>query len=123
MTETTILINEWCKANNEPFVTRSAVDTCEKSLNPLRTKTGKRPQGSKDRNSTWAKCRHRWVAQLLIRMGRGDEVNLNDFIDAKTQEVEECFNIDNLTQIHLAAVAWWDVSCYVLCLFYCYAAD
>jgi hypothetical protein len=64
--ETTFLINIYCIENDLLTVTRSAVMACEQRMEKVVTSIAKRPQGSLDKNSTWAKCRHRWVAQLLI---------------------------------------------------------
>ena len=106
--ETMILINKWCRKNGRELVTRSAVYSCEKRLDPKRSKTGKRPQGSLDENSKWAQCRFRWVAQLLIRLGHVDKVDLNEFLDEETKELPDCFDADMMEKISLAAIAWWD---------------
>ena len=38
----------------------------------------KRPQGNTDANSNWAKARHRFVVQMLVRLG--DDPDLDEFL-------------------------------------------
>ena len=60
--ETTMVINVYCIEKILPTVTRSAVVSCEKRMVKEILPIIKRPQGSLDKNSTWAKCRYRWAA-------------------------------------------------------------
>lgn len=112
-TETTMLINKWCVENDRATVRRSAVRSCEQRLNPTVTRSGKRPQGSLDPTSTWAICRFRWVTQLLIRLGKSDQVDLNALRD-ENGKLPPCFDESELDPIALSAIGWWDVSC---CMF------
>lgn len=113
LTETTMLINKWCIENGRATVRRSAVRSCEQRLNPIKTTSGKRPQGSLDPTSTWAICRFRWVAQLLIRLGKSDQVDLDAFRN-ESGDLPPCFDESELEPIALDAIGWWDVSC---CMF------
>ena len=105
--ETTFLINIYCIENDLLTVTRSAVVSCEQRMGKVVTSIAKRPQGSLDKNSTWAKCRHRWVAQLLIRLGR--PIDLDPFLEeANNFQVPPCFDCSCLTPLDMCAIGWWD---------------
>ena len=68
-TKTTLLINRQCLQDGRPTVTRSAVRTCEFNMVREVNLIEKRPQGNKDAGSNWAKARHRFVVQMLARLG------------------------------------------------------
>ena len=65
----------------------------------------RRPQGNKDVNSTWAKCRYRWVTQLLVRFGL--KPDLADFLDIDGA-VPDRFKYDKLKSLNIEGIAWWD---------------
>ena len=58
-TETTMLVNRWCHRNGHESVTRSAVRTCKMKMVKQITTIQKRPQGTNDKDSTWARARYR----------------------------------------------------------------
>ena len=68
-TKTTLLINRQCLQDGRPTVTRSAVRICEMNMVREVDAIEKRPQGNKDADSNWAKARHRFVVQMLVRAG------------------------------------------------------
>jgi hypothetical protein len=81
--------------------------SCEQRKEKVVTSIAKRPQGSLDKNTTWAKCRHPWVAQLLIRLGC--TINLDPFLEeANNFQVPPCFNRSCLTPLDMCAIGWWD---------------
>jgi hypothetical protein len=67
--QTTLMINMYCKKNNLRTVRRSAVVSCEKRMTRMVVPVTKRPQGSLDKKSNWARARYGWVTQLLVRIG------------------------------------------------------
>eukprot|EP00956_Cyclotella_meneghiniana_P020465 scaffold36269_cov40-Cyclotella_meneghiniana.AAC.2 len=122
-TETTMMINRYCYENGLETVTRSAVVTMEGLMKPKYIPIKKRPQGSDDVNSTWAKCRYRFVTQLLIRMGYHNASYLDEDeikegavdLDALTREfpdenggLPDFFNPVELPPLDLDAIGWWD---------------
>ena len=78
-TETTYLINIECIKNGRTEVSRSGVRTCEANMLREVLSIERRPQGNKDIDSKWAKCRYRWVTQLLVRLGL--KPDLVDFLN------------------------------------------
>jgi hypothetical protein len=114
-TETTMLVNRWCHRNGHESVTRSAVRTCEMKMVKQITTIQKRPQGTNDKDSTWARARYRWVTQILIRLGLHDHAeNVQegavklDLLKNADNELPDYFNPYELTSLHLRAIAWWD---------------
>jgi hypothetical protein len=67
--QTTLMINMYCKKNKLRTVRRSAIVACEKRMTRMIVPVTKRPQGSLDKKSNWARARYGWVTQLLIRFG------------------------------------------------------
>ena len=113
--KTTFLINIYCIENDLLTVTRSAIVLCEQRMEKVVTSIAKRPQGSLDKNSTWAKCRHCWVAQLLIHLGR--PINLDPFLEeANNFQVPPCFDRSCLPLLGMCAIGWWDET-YKKCFF------
>ncbi len=53
--KTTFLINIYCVENDLLTIIRSAVVSCEQRMEKVVTSIAKRPQGSLDKNTTWAK--------------------------------------------------------------------
>ena len=114
-----MMINRYCYENGLETVTRSAVVTMEGLMKPKYVPIKKRPQGSDDINSTWAKCRYRFVTQILIRMGYHNASYLDEDeikegavdLDALTDEHEELpsfFNPVDLPPLHIDAIGFWD---------------
>jgi hypothetical protein len=114
-TETTMMINRWCLENDHGIVTTSAVVTCEEKMAKQVSIVEKRPQGKSNPDSTWAKCRYRWVTQLLIRLGYHDDsenppegaVNLDSLRD-EDNVLPDYFNPYEMTPLDLCAIGWWD---------------
>jgi hypothetical protein len=63
-------INEYCEEESLPDVGLSTVHRTMKHLGHVLRKVRRRKKGNRDPNSTWAKARQRWVAQLLVRLGK-----------------------------------------------------
>ena len=101
--DTMPLIIRQCLQDGRPTVTRSAVRTCK--LNMVREVDAieKRPQGNKDANSNWAKTRHRFVVQMLVRLGA--EPDLDEFWLADGS-VLACFDREKLTPMYEDGIAW-----------------
>jgi hypothetical protein len=105
--KTAFLINIYCIENDLLTVTCSAVVSCEQRMEKVVTSIAKRPQGSLDKNTTWAKCCHCWVARLLIRLGC--TINLDPFLEeANNFLVPPCFHCSCLTPLDMCAIGWWD---------------
>ena len=104
-TKTTLLINRQCLQDRRPTVTRSAVCTCEFNMVREVNLIEKRPQGNKDAGSNWAKARHRFVVQMLVRLGA--KPDLDEFLLADGS-VPACFDREKLTPMHEDGIAWWD---------------
>lgn len=69
-TQCTSFINQLLISRGEVFtVTRSAVYSCAMRMKARIRKITKRPQGSTDPSSPWAKCRYRFVTQILLQFG------------------------------------------------------
>ncbi|KAL7554754.1 hypothetical protein ACHAWF_018297 [Thalassiosira exigua] len=107
-TEVTWAINDnrARRGETEP-VTRSAVFSAFQKMCKIVQPINKRSQGNSDVNSDWAKARHRWVCQLLLRLGY--EVDLADFFE--DDQIPECFDKDKLREefpLYLDAIGWWD---------------
>ena len=53
----------------------------------------------------WARARHRWVTQLLVRLGL--EPDLLDFLN-KDGTVLSCFDKGKIVPLRLDGIVWWD---------------
>ena len=103
--ETTLLINRQCLQDGRSTVIRSAIRTCEMNMVREVDAVEKRPQGNKDTDSNWAKARHRFVVQMLVRLGK--EPDLSNFYLADGS-VPACFDRKKLTPMYEDGIAWWD---------------
>ena len=99
------MINQHRDEQDLEWVTRSAVNGCIQRMPKRVTTIRKRPQGSTDPESKWAKWRDRWTTQLLLRMGK--DVDISKWRD-KNGDLPDCFNIEKLTKIEPEAITWWD---------------
>ena len=77
-TETTLLINRQSLQDGCPTVTRSVVCTCEMDMVREANAIEKRLQGNKDADNNCVKARHRFVVQMLVRLGA--EPDLHEFL-------------------------------------------
>ena len=65
----------------------------------------KRSQGNKDAGSNWAKVRHRFVIQMLVRLGAMPDLDEFRLADVS---VPACFDREKLTPMCEVSIAWWD---------------
>ena len=105
---TTDLINHYLFQNGEETIRRSAVVSCSKRMKAQVTKIVKRPQGSDDEASRWARCRSRISAQSLIRQGKF--VDVTPLLDEEDGPNPDFFNPEKLPPYEQHGVGWWDVS-------------
>lgn len=108
----TDFINQMLIAKGEVFtVTKSAVYSCAMRMKARVSKIMKRPQGSTDLESAWAKCRYRFVTQLLLRFEL--DIDITPFLN-EDGSIPDCFNKEKLLTLypalHICAIAFWDVS-------------
>jgi hypothetical protein len=85
-----------------------------------------RAHGNSDKDSNWAKARHRRVTQLLLRLRmHGDDTDMGQFLDdfIVDGEIPKAFDINHLPEICLAQIGFWDEvhkkcwnACFVLVL-------
>jgi hypothetical protein len=105
---TTDLINHYLFQNGEETIRRSAVVSCSKRMKAQVTKIVKRPQGSDDETSKWARSRARISAQSLIRQGKF--VDVTPLLDEEDGPNPDFFNPEKLPPYEQHGVGWWDVS-------------
>ena len=63
------------------------------------------PQGNKDANSNWATARHRFVVQMLVRLGA--EPDLHKFLLADSS-IPACFDREKVTSVYKDDITWLD---------------
>ena len=107
-TVTTDLINHYLHQEGRDTIRRSSVVSCAKRMNSQVTKIVKRPQGSDDKTSIWARCRKRISAQTLIR--RGFPIDVTPLLEEEDGPNPDFFNPEKLPPIVQHGVAYWDVS-------------
>ena len=69
MSLTLQILNKHAEENGIPSFTIGPIKTICKKLRARRAIIKKQKQGSRDKNSKWARARFRWIIQLLIRFG------------------------------------------------------
>jgi hypothetical protein len=100
------IVNEHRREENGVLVGRDAVWRTVKRLNPVVQKTPRSSQGNTDATSGWAIARKNWVAQLLIRLGRMPDDELETLkVDGV---LPDHFNIDKLTKLSIPQMSWFD---------------
>ena len=101
------MVNQHRHEDESERVTRSAVYRCIERMPKRVTTIRKRPQGSKDPESAWAKWRHKWTTQLLMRAGKTCSVQA--WTD-KDGNVPDFFkqNLLSNKKIDEYAITWWD---------------
>ena len=72
MKKTTRLLNYELKKDGKETVGISTVRQCHLRLKPVKIKVKKRPQGTKDPHTAWAKASFNFAKQLAIRYGKLD---------------------------------------------------
>ena len=109
---TTYELNGLLEAQGCDWVGVSAVANCIGRLQPLITPVFHVPQGSVDEESRWAKARHRFASQLLIRLGEWNpdlaELKKDGLVDEDATEIPRCYDKSVLPPLKLEAIAFWD---------------
>ncbi len=105
-----VMINHYQLVNSLPRVTRSAIYTCEQRMKRDVSNIGARPQGSRDKETAWAKARYNFAVQFLVRLGRGDEVDLEPFKKRNGGTLPEYLKDENLRsfKLDMYKIVWWD---------------
>jgi hypothetical protein len=81
-TKTWYWVNNYLSSLGRDLVTRSAVVSAYHRMEKRVTNVKMRAQGNSDKDSNWAKARHRWVTQLLLRLRlHGDDTDMGQFLD------------------------------------------
>jgi hypothetical protein len=104
-------VNDYLSRTNQPTVTRTAVVNAYHRMTKKVTTVKMRAQGNSDEDSNWAKARHRWVTQLLLRLRlHGDDSNMSEFLDEflVDGEIPKAFDINHLPAISLSQIGFWD---------------
>ena len=63
------MVNIMRRERGDILVSRNAVFSAHKRMQPVVTKIGLMKQGKKDPTTNWARARYRYVTQILIRIG------------------------------------------------------
>ncbi|ETV75987.1 hypothetical protein H257_09941 [Aphanomyces astaci] len=69
LTKTTHMVNEYRAVHNRVHVGRNAVYSSYLRLKPVVTPLYRQKQGSADKDSEWAKARHRLAQEFATRLG------------------------------------------------------
>ena len=69
----------------------------------------KQLQGQTDSNCIWAKCRFRFAAQILMRIGKDLGEHL-DLLQEECGEFPACFDLKLLPKLDHHAIGYWDMS-------------
>lgn len=107
-------VNSWVQSRDSdaPLLTRHAVYSLFKRLNPNIKAMQSISQGSSDPLAKWCRARTYWTTQLLVRLGEADGIDLMKTRESEDGSVEEYlpdyYNIDKLTPIKLSRIAWFD---------------
>ncbi len=104
--ETTFMVNVYRFKERLELVTPSAVYHCMLQMESRKAPALKKPAGDTNKDSKWARTNDQQSAQLLIRFGFGDKLNLERF------KVDGVLPIglqeDKLKPLKVTKTAWFD---------------
>jgi hypothetical protein len=105
-------INTWLQSKGKALWMYWNITSLVQRLNPMWQTVSGQSQGSRDPNSKWARARHGWVTQLMVRFGVADGIDLSkertNEDGTKESYIPDYYDINKLTPINLQRTAFWD---------------
>jgi hypothetical protein len=101
----TYLVNKHRTEEGKELYTRSSVVTLSTRLQPEVIKITKIKQGNRSKDSPWAKSRHNWVRQLMIRFGLPVE---RESVSLPDGSIPDYFNQEKMEPLSIEQIGWWD---------------